>query len=62
MTEMTDGMIVVTEETKGIDAIVIAIKGQSMKRKKSSKLAEGQPKVIETMTEVILEVPPEVVN
>ena len=59
---MTDGMTVVTEETKGIDAIVIAIKGQSMKRKKSLKLAEGQPKVIEMMIEVILEVPPEVVN
>ena len=54
-------MTVVTE-TKGIDAIVIAIRGQSMKRKKSLKLAEGQPKVIEMMIEVILEVPPEVVN
>ena len=61
MIEMTDGMTVVTE-TKGTDAIVIAIRGQSMKRKKSSKLAEGQPKVIETMIEVILEVPLEVVN
>ena len=61
MIEMTDGMTVVTE-TKGIDAIVIAIRGQSMKRKKSLKLAEGLPKVIEVTIEVIPEVPLEVVN
>ena len=65
MIEMTDVMTAVvirTEEAEGIGAIAIAIRALSMKRKRSSKLAEDLQKAIEVTTEVILEVLPEVVN
>ena len=73
MIEMTEGTIVVVigigigigigiEEAEGIGAIGIVIRVLYMKRKRSSKLAEDQQRVIEVTTEVILEVVPGVVN
>ena len=61
MIETTGGLtavVIKTEEAEEIGAI--AMTGLSMKRKRSSKLAEDQQKVIEVTTEVILEVLPEV--
>lgn len=65
MIETIGGMTAVvirTEEAEEIGAIVIVIRGLSMKRKRSSKLAEGQQEVIEVTTEVTPEVLPEAVN
>lgn len=63
MTETTEEMTAVvirTEEAEEIGAI--AIRGLSMRRKRSSKLAEDQQKAIEAMTEVTPEAVQEVVN
>ena len=65
MTETTEKMTAVvtrTEEAEEIAATAIAIRGLSMRRKRSSKLAEDQQKVIEAMTEVTPEAVQEVVN
>lgn len=65
MTETIEGttaVVIGTEEAERIGVIAIVIRGLSMKRKRSSKLAEDQQEVIEVMTEVTLEVLPEVVN
>ena len=59
-TEEMTAVVIKTEEVEGIAAI--AIKGLFMKRRRSSKLAEDQRRVIEVTTEVIPEVLPEVVN
>ena len=60
--EETTAVVIRTEEAEGIDVIEIVIRGLSMKRKRSLKLAEDQQEMIEVMTEVTLEVLPEVVN
>ncbi len=53
-------VVIRTEVVEEIAAI--AIQGLFMKRRRSSKLAEDQQRVIEVTTEGILEVLPEVVN
>ena len=60
--EETTAAVIRTEEAEGIGAIEIVIRRLSMKRKRSSKLAEDQQKPIEVMTEATLEVLPEAVN
>lgn len=60
MIEMTERNTAVVKERSG--EIATAIRGPSMKRKKSSKLAEDRLKAIEVMTEVTQEVLPEAVN
>ena len=60
MIEMTERSTAVVKE--GIAEIATAIRDPSMKRKKSSKLAEDRPEAIEVMTKVTQEVLPEAVN
>ncbi len=66
MTGGTTAVVIGTgiEEAEGIGVIVIVIatKGLSTRRKRSSKLAEDQRKVIEVTTGVIREVLPGVVS
>ena len=60
MKKMTGENIAVVR--KGIGAIATAIRELSMKRKRSSKLAENPQEVIGVTTEVTSEVVPGVVN
>lgn len=62
MTEGTTAVVIETEEVEGIAATATAIRVPSTKRKRSSKLAEDQERVIEVTTGVTLEVLLEVVN
>lgn len=64
MIETTEGktaVVIRTEEVGEIGAIAIVIQGLSMRRKRSSKLAEDQQKAIEVMTEVTPEATSEVI-
>ena len=65
MIETTEGMTAVvteTEEVEGIGVIATAVRDPSMKRKRSSKLAEDQHEAIEVTTEVTSKALPEAVN
>ncbi len=61
-TEEMTAVVIRTEVVEEIAAIAIAIRGLFMKRRRSSKLAEDQQRVIEVTTEVTPEVLPGVVN